>query len=90
MKAIKTFLLALSIVLLTAVIGFLIWALNPLEASPEALAALESDANVTVSEGDYVTFMPANSQPTQAFVFYPGGHVDYRAYAVPLPQLTPL
>ena len=88
MNAIKTFLLALAVVIGTVVIGFLIWALNPLEASPEALAALESDANVTVTEGDYVTFMPANSQPTQAFVFYPGGRVDHRAYAVPLRKIA--
>ena len=88
MNAIKTFLLALAVVIGTVVIGFLIWALNPLEASPEALAALESDANVTVTEGNYVTFMPANSQPTQAFVFYPGGRVDHRAYAVPLRKIA--
>jgi hypothetical protein len=88
MKVVKTFLLALAVLLGVVVIGFLIWALNPLEASPEALAALESDSQVTVTEGEYVTFMPANSQPAQALVFYPGGHVDHRAYAVPLREIA--
>jgi hypothetical protein len=88
MKTIKIFLFALLVVLGTAVIGFLIWALNLLEASPTALAALESDSKVTVTQGEYVTFLPANSQPTQAFVFYPGGHVDHRAYAVPLRKIA--
>jgi hypothetical protein len=88
MKTIKRFLLGLLVVLGVVVIGFLIWALNPLEAAPEAVAALETDSKVTVTEGDYVTFMPANSEPTTAFVFYPGGHVDYRAYSVPLHKIA--
>lgn len=89
MRIFKRILLGLLIVLAIAVAGFVIWALNPLEATPEALAALESDARVTVTQGDeYVTFMPAGTAPTRAFVFYPGGHVDHRAYAAPLRKLA--
>jgi dienelactone hydrolase len=36
----------------------------------------------------YVTFKPIISEPTVAFVFYPGGRVDYRAYAVPLRKIA--
>jgi hypothetical protein len=89
MKWFKRILLGLLIVLAVLVIGFVIWALNPLQPTSDALAALESDANVTVTQtNNYVAFMPADTKPTKAFVFYPGGHVDYRAYAAPLHKLA--
>jgi len=89
MKIFKRILLGLLIVLAVLVIGFVIWALTPLQATAAALAALESDAKVTVTQGDdYVTFMPTGAAPTKAFVFYPGGRVDYRAYAAPLHKLA--
>jgi hypothetical protein len=88
MKIFKRILLGLLIVLAVMVVGFVIWSLNPLQATPDALAALESDSKVTVTQGDYVTFMPTGTKPTRAFVFYPGGHVDYRAYAAPLRKLA--
>jgi hypothetical protein len=71
------------------VIGFVIWALNPLQPTADALAALESTSKVTVTQTeDYVSFMPTGTTPTKAFVFYPGGRVDYRAYAAPLHKLA--
>lgn len=89
MKIFKRVLLGLLIVLAVLVVGFVIWALNPLQPTADALAALESDSKVTVTQGDeYVTFMPTGTKPTKAFVFYPGGHVDYRAYAAPLHKLA--
>ena len=48
---------------------------------PEALAALESDDQVTVTTGPWLVFMPAASQPAAGLIIYPGGRVDYRAYA---------
>ena len=49
---------------------------------PEALAALQSDAQVQVTEtnGWYV-FTPTAAKPTTGLIFYPGGKVDARAYA---------
>ncbi len=89
MKIFKRVLLGLLIVLGVLVVGFVVWALNPLQPTPDALAALESTSQVTVTQGDqYVTFMPTGTTPTKAFVFYPGGHVDYRAYAAPLHKLA--
>ncbi len=89
MKIFKRILLGLLIVLAVLVIGFVIWALNPLQPTVDALAALQSDSKVTVTQGsDYTTFMPTGAAPTKAFVFYPGGHVDYRAYAAPLHKLA--
>ncbi|MGE5464847.1 MAG: alpha/beta hydrolase [Syntrophothermus sp.] len=89
MKVFKRILLGLLIILAILVIGFVIWAVNPLQPTADALAALESDSKVTVTQGsDYVTFMPTGTTPTKAFVFYPGGRVDYRAYAAPLHKLA--
>jgi len=62
-------------------IGFVVWAESPLKPTAAALSALESDSLVTVTIGDYITFQPANLQPSTGFIFYPGGRVDYRAYA---------
>ncbi len=89
MKIFKRVLLGLLIVLAVLVIGFVIWALNPLQPTADALAALESTSQVTVTQtDDYVSFMPTGAAPTKAFVFYPGGRVDYRAYAAPLHKLA--
>lgn len=77
--------LAVVVVLALAVGGFLVWAMTPLGPSPEALAALESDDVVTVEQGDWLVFRPANGTPTTGFIFYPGGRVDYRSYS---PQMS--
>lgn len=88
MKLLKRILVGLLIVVLIATLGFVIWAETPFQPSAEATAALKSDSDVIVSMDEYVTFKPAQSEPTAAFVFYPGGRVDYRAYAVPLHEIA--
>ena len=89
MKISQRVLLGLLIVAVAATLGFVLWAENPLKASPEALAALESDSQVTVTTGDgFITFQPTNVDPETGFIFYPGGRVDYRSYAVPLHQIA--
>jgi acetyl esterase/lipase len=52
--------------------------------TPEALAALVSDAAVTVEENDWFVFRPATTTPTKGLIFYPGGECDERGYAEPL------
>ena len=54
------------------------------QAQPEARAALESDAAVTVStaaDQDWHVFAPATGSPTTGLILYPGGFVDPVAYA---------
>lgn len=66
----------------TGMAGFLAWGLTPLGPADTALAAMESDAVVTVSDaGDSIVFTPTASTPISGFILYPGGHVDYRSYA---------
>jgi pimeloyl-ACP methyl ester carboxylesterase len=87
-KIVKRVLLGLLIVAVLATLGFVVWAETPLKAAPEALSALRSDSTVSVSAREYITFQPVHTKPTTAFVFYPGGRVDYRAYAAPLRRIA--
>jgi len=58
---------------------------------PEALAALESDEEVTVTQvivsewsldsNFYYTFEPNSVTPTIGFIIYPGAYIDPRSYA---------
>ena len=72
-----------AILLLTT--GLLIWGISwatyarpPL---PEAQAALDSDALVEVSLEPWLVFDPVGEQHT-GLIFYPGGRIDPRGYAV--------
>lgn len=61
---------------------FVIWALNPMaEIGDEALMALQSDDNITVTDRAWLAFVPQNSLPNTGFIFYPGGRVPAEAYA---------
>lgn len=63
-------------------IGSLAWGLTPLGPAPEALAAMESNADVTVHDGGvFIVFTPTATVPDTGLILYPGGHVDYRSYA---------
>ncbi|MBN1486577.1 MAG: alpha/beta hydrolase [Anaerolineae bacterium] len=63
--------------------SFLIWALNPSEPADIALAALEPSPEIEVLSEPWLIFAPKAAVPETGFIFYPGGHVDYRAYAPP-------
>ena len=81
-------LIGLAVLLLAATVGFVIWAENPLGPAPEALAALQSDAQVRVTAGAYTVFQPADGEPATGLIFYPGGRVDARSYAPALRQIA--
>jgi len=74
--------------LAVVILGFVIWANSVLGPTPGAFGALRSDAQVTVNLDQFIAFQPANKKTTTAFVFYPGGRVDYRSYAVPLHKIA--
>jgi len=85
-KQVVNFLL---IALVVGVYIFISWARNALPASDIALQALESDDLVVVREDSgLITFEPVGGQPVTGFIFYPGGRVDYRAYAPVLHQIA--
>ena len=78
LKRISLGLLALLII---ATAGFVIWAENPLPAMPEAITALESDAQVNVTSDGWMVFTTTEMVAPTGVIIYPGGHVDPRAYA---------
>ena len=81
-KGLNIALIIIGVVLFLGVIGFIAWGLTPLGPTNEALAAMESNANVTVQDkGNFIVFTPTSHAPITGFIFYPGGHVDYRSYA---------
>ncbi|MBI5031454.1 MAG: alpha/beta hydrolase [Chloroflexi bacterium] len=72
---------ALVVLLVVGVGGLLVWTSNPYQPMPQALDALKSDSQVEVSNSPWLVFKSRASEPTTGFIFYPGGLVDYRAYA---------
>jgi len=62
--------------------GFIVWGTHPLPAQAEALIAMRSTSTVSVYQDHlgYI-FMPSNKIKEIGVIFYPGGHVDPRAYA---------
>ena len=70
----------LGIVLAGSVIGlvFLLYSYPPMD---EARQALQSDATVTVEQGNQVVFSPVTANVTTGLVLYPGGKVNHVAYA---------
>ena len=77
----KKILLALVIVVLIAIAGFVIWAETPLGPMPEAEAALQSSATVQVETEPWYTFTPTGEVKNTGLILYPGGRVDPRSYA---------
>ena len=76
----RILLIGLVIIVAALVIGT-IWLASPRPALPAALRALESDELVEVTFDPWITFTPSG-KPTTGLIFYPGGRVDARAYAV--------
>jgi hypothetical protein len=81
-KGLKTILIITGVAVVLGVVGFITWGLTPLGPTDEALAAMESNANITVQDnGNYIVFIPTSNTPITGFILYPGGHIDYRSYA---------
>jgi hypothetical protein len=78
----RYFLLGTSVLLLVVVGGFLLWATNPAQPEAFALAAMGTHDGVRFEDVDgWLVFEPTGFEPATGLIFYPGGRVDYRAYA---------
>ncbi len=88
-KYLKWIALILLAVIVIAATGFVIWAENASGPEQVALDALKSDDVVTVKQQNgYTIFQPAHPLTATGFIFYPGGRVDYRAYAPVLRKIA--
>ncbi len=84
MRRLKRWWWLLLLIPLLGAAGFVAWAESTSSPMPQAMAALESEApadSVAVTAQDWLTFRPADQQPSSGLIFYPGGRVDPRAYA---------
>jgi hypothetical protein len=89
MKLLKRILLGIVVVFVVGALGFVIWAEDAYQPNNVAMQALKSDAQVTVTQRHgFITFEPAAQRTTTGFIFYPGGRVDYRAYAPVLHEIA--
>lgn len=57
-------------------------------AEPAVEPYLQSSETVTVDDGRWLSFTPTGETPTIGFIFYPGGKVDYLAYAPVLHRIA--
>lgn len=87
-KSLRVILAVFALIFVLSATGFVVWGETPSQPMPEALAAVNSDAQVTVTSGQWLVFTPAASQPAAGFIIYPGGRVDYRAYAPAAHQIA--
>lgn len=76
----KTLLISTSIILAFIFI-FLIWSINPLKPLSEVENYLKSSENVKIEYVGKDIFFKPKTNSNIGIIFYPGGHVDYRAYA---------
>lgn len=81
MKRRSKFIWALILVLGIAFTGFSIWAYCPLGPMAQALAAMQSSAEVQVDEDPWLVFQPMHGNIDTGLIIYPGGRVDPRSYA---------
>lgn len=81
MKIIGRILLGLSLVVLVLGAGFVAWGSTPAAAQPEALQYLHDNGSISVEVDGWAVFRPRDRDVDTGFIFYPGGRVDYRAYA---------
>lgn len=87
MRKSRIILIVIAAILLVSVMvgAVVVYSMNSRNAArPEAIAALESDETVLVSQvdgEDWLVFRPADPSPTTGLIFYPGGFVDPAAYA---------
>lgn len=79
----KRIVFGLILVLLAVFIGFGIYVNDYYHADEDALQALESDVQITVceSEDGMISFEPQGMEAETGLIFYPGGKVQYEAYA---------
>jgi dienelactone hydrolase len=81
MRVLKRWWWLVPLVLILALGGFVIWASMAATPMPEALSALQSDAQVEVETEPWLVFRPVGDNPTAGLILYPGGRVDPRAYS---------
>lgn len=82
-RILSRLLVALIVLLMMGMGGFVAWAETAPGPQPAAQAALQSTAEVVVQQEPWLIFTPTDRTPTTGLIFYPGGRVRAEAYAAP-------
>ncbi len=69
------------LVIALAVVIFFLWASIVSAPMPEAIAALQPDARVSVETSPWLIFRPTGREPDTGLILYPGAQIEHRAYA---------
>ncbi len=64
-----------------SIFGFVLWGMTPQQPMTNVDQFLMSSDNVVVENGKWLVFLPAQLDWATGFIFYPGGHVNYKSYA---------
>jgi hypothetical protein len=85
-QMLKKILKIVGVVMLVAVVAEIAWleystVKNNAVPGELALAALISDSEVTVEDGDWLVMKPANGTPSTGLIIYPGANCNIRGYA---------
>ena len=81
MKILRRIIQVVLTILFLALVGGLYWLSNSRPALPEANQALEGSAEVVVTQEEWISFIPAATEPSTGLIFYPGGRVEHQSYA---------
>jgi hypothetical protein len=68
-------------IVVSVVVGFLMWAQIYYKPTERALNYLNSDEKVEVKVAGDIRFSPRQNIRDEGFIFYPGGKVDEKAYS---------
>jgi pimeloyl-ACP methyl ester carboxylesterase len=81
MKIAKKVILVLFSAVLIIMVGFSVWAYTPAKPMQAALDLVKASDIVKIKNLSVLVFPPDQAKPQTGIIFYPGGRVDYRAYA---------
>ncbi len=84
----KKLFLSIAAIIFIVVAGFIIWGSTPQGPMADVEPYLLSSNSITVITKPWLTFTPTNVIASTGFIFYPGGHVNYKAYAPAAYQLA--
>jgi dienelactone hydrolase len=73
--------LGIGILMIVSLAGGLLWLGTPVGPMPEVQAALQSDDQVEVLDGNWLVFRPKGVNPDTGLIFYQGSRVATRSYA---------
>lgn len=80
---------SIGVILVGLILGFFIYTNDYYHTVPSVVSSLEEDLNITLTYNqDYLVLAPAENALETGFIFYPGGKVEYTAYAPLLSHLA--